>query len=86
MAPEATGEILPTLPNPGNKILTLEEKLDGQKQVKTLESQRNARHRALFDAQDEIDSHRGQLIAEIEGELQQRVSQKMLFSIRWSLT
>ena len=25
------------------------------------------------------------LIAEIEGKLQQRVSQKMLFSIRWSL-
>ena len=34
---------------------TLEEKLAGQKQVKALESQRNAKRRALFDAQDEID-------------------------------
>ena len=65
--------------------LTLEEKLAGQKQVKALESQRNARRRALFDAQINIDRRREQLIAEIEGKLQQRVSQKPLFSIRWSL-
>ena len=64
---------------------TLEEKLAGQKQVKALESQRNAKRRALFDAQDEIDGRREQLIAEIEGKLQQRVSHEMLFSIRWRL-
>jgi adenine-specific DNA-methyltransferase len=39
----------------------------------------------LFDAQDDIDRRREQLIAEIEGKLQQRVSKNMLFSIRWSL-
>jgi adenine-specific DNA-methyltransferase len=39
-----------------------------------------------FAGQDEIDRRREQLIAEIESKLQQRVSQKMLFSIRWSLT
>jgi hypothetical protein len=50
-----------------------------------MESQRNAKRRALFDAQDDIDRRREQLIAEIEGKLQQRVSQKMLFSIRWTL-
>ena len=42
-------------------------------------------HRALFDAQDDIDRRREQLIAEIEGKLQQRVSQRSLFSIRWKL-
>lgn len=61
------------------------EKLAGQKQVKALESQRNTKRRALFDAQDEIDRRREQLIAEIEGKLQQRVSQTTLFSIRWTL-
>jgi adenine-specific DNA-methyltransferase len=66
--------------------LTLEEKLAGQKQVKALESQRNAKRRALFDAQDDIDRRREQLIAEIEGKLQQRVSQTTLFSIKWSVT
>jgi hypothetical protein len=42
--------------------------------------------RALFDAQDDIDRRREQLIAEIEGKLQQRVMQTKLFSIRWALT
>jgi hypothetical protein len=41
--------------------------------------------RALFDAQDDIDRRREQLIAEIEGKLQQRASQMPLFSIRWRL-
>ena len=65
--------------------LTLEEKLAGQKQVKALESQRNAKRRALFDAQDDIDRRREQLIAEVEGKLQQRVSQEKVLAIRWSL-
>ena len=65
--------------------LTLEEKLDGQKQIKSLEAERGKRRRALFDAQDEIDQRRDQLIAEIEGKLQQRVSTQQLFTIRWSM-
>ena len=66
--------------------LTLEEKLAGQKQIKALEAQRNAKRRTLFDAQDDIDRRREQIIADIEGKLQQRVSQTKLFSIRWKLT
>lgn len=65
--------------------LTLEEKLAGQKQIKALESERGKRRRALFDAQDEIDRRREQLIAEIEGKLQQKVSSEQLFTIRWSV-
>ncbi|GEM_PF-3256247 len=61
------------------------EKLAGEKEVKALESQHNAKRRALFDAQDDIDRRREHFITEIEGELQQRVSQTPLFSIRWSL-
>ena len=44
--------------------LALEEKLAGQKQVKALESQRNSKRRALFDAQDDIDRRREQLISQ----------------------
>jgi hypothetical protein len=66
--------------------LTLEEKLAGQKQIKVLEAECGKRRRALFDAQDEIDRRREQLIGEIEDKLQQRVSQTTLFSIRWRLT
>jgi hypothetical protein len=65
--------------------LTLEDKLAGQKQVKVLEQQRNAKRRALFDAQDEIDRQRERLIAEIEGKLQQRTSLIELFKVRWKL-
>jgi adenine-specific DNA-methyltransferase len=65
--------------------LSLEEKLEGQKQIKALESQRNGKRRALFDAQDEIDRRREQLIAEIEGKLRQRTSLIELLRIRWQL-
>ena len=65
--------------------LTLEEKLAGQKQVKQLESQRNEKRRKLFDAQDEIDHKRGDLIAEIEGKLKQDVLIKTVFAVRWVL-
>jgi len=54
--------------------------------ARVMKCQRNAKRRALFDAQDDIDRRREQLIADIEGKLQQRVSQTNLFSIRWKLT
>lgn len=65
--------------------LTLEEKLAGQKQIKAIEAQRGKRRRALFDAQDEIDRRREQLINEIEGKLQQKVSSHQLFAVRWKV-
>jgi len=66
-------------------VLTLEEKLAGQKQIKTLEAQHNQKRRSLFDAQDEIETRRDRLISEIEGKLQQHSSVTQLFSVRWRL-
>jgi adenine-specific DNA-methyltransferase len=65
--------------------LTLEEKVAGHKQIKALEAERGKRRRALFDAEDEIDRRREQLIAEIEGKLQQKVTTQQLFAIRWKV-
>jgi len=65
--------------------LTLEEKLAGQKQIKALESQRNQKRRTLFDAQDEVDRQREELIAQIEGKLTQVTQLGRLFVIRWTL-
>jgi adenine-specific DNA-methyltransferase len=65
--------------------LTLEEKLAGQKQIKTLESQRNEKRRSLFEAQDRVDHQREELIANIEGKLTQRSDLTELFTLRWSL-
>jgi adenine-specific DNA-methyltransferase len=66
--------------------LTLEEKLAGQKQVRALEGQRNEKRRALFDAQDRVDKQREELIAKIEGKLQQHIALARLFAIHWTLT
>lgn len=65
--------------------LTLEDKLAGQKQIKALEGQRNAKRKSLFEAQDEVDQRRERLIAEIEGKLSQKATRETLLSIRWRL-
>lgn len=65
--------------------LSLEEKLEGQKQIKALESHRKERRRNLFDAQDEIDQNRECLIEKIEGKLKSKSTEEMLFTIRWNL-
>jgi len=66
--------------------LTLEEKLEGQKKIKALEAQRNHRRRSLFDAQDQVDRQREELIASIEGKLSQKVERRELLVLRWTLT
>jgi adenine-specific DNA-methyltransferase len=64
---------------------TLEAKLAGQKQVKSLEVQRNQRRKSLFEAQDDIDRRRGELIAAMEKKLLQSVNVQPLFTVRWTL-
>jgi len=65
--------------------LTLEDKLAGQKQIRALEGQRNDKRRSLFDAQDQVDKQRDELIVAIEGKLSQSVKTERLFAIRWFL-
>ena len=65
--------------------LTLEDKLAGQKRIKELESQRNQKRRSLFDAQDQVDKQRDELITQIEGKLVQRTKSEQMFTIRWRL-
>ncbi|MHB8389756.1 MAG: helicase-related protein [Acidobacteriaceae bacterium] len=65
--------------------LTLEEKLAVQKQVRAIEGQRNQKRRALFDAQDQVDQQREELIAKIEGKLAQKAQLEHLFQLRWTL-
>lgn len=65
--------------------LTLEQKLANQRQIRTLEATRNHKRRSLFDAQDQIDTQRANLIADIEANLEQKVEVAQLFVVRWSL-
>jgi adenine-specific DNA-methyltransferase len=64
---------------------SLEEKLAGQKKIKSLEAQRTQKRRALFEAQDEVDKRRETLIAAVEGKLAQNVASEQVFTIRWKL-
>ncbi len=65
--------------------LTLEEKLAGQKQIKALEAQRSQKRRSLFDAQDQVDKQREELIAKVEAKLTQQSGLTNLFAVRWRL-
>jgi superfamily II DNA or RNA helicase len=69
----------------GIAAATLEEKLDGQKRVRALETLRGEKRRSLFDAQDAVDSQRDELIAQIEAKLEQKSSRQQLFVIRWRI-
>ena len=66
--------------------LSLEEKLAGQKALKALEAERSTKRRSLFDAQDQIDAQRAELIAQVEGKLEQTVEISELFAVQWRLT
>jgi adenine-specific DNA-methyltransferase len=65
---------------------TLEEKLAGQKQVRALESERNQKRRSLFDAQDDLERRRDELIASVEAKLRRALDLRELFAIEWRLS
>ena len=65
--------------------LTLQAKLEGQKQLKALEATRSQKRRALFEAQDDVDRRRDDLITTVEQQLRQELSCKELFAVRWVL-
>lgn len=65
--------------------LSLDEKLQYQKEIKTLEAQRNTKRKALFNAQDDIDIRRGELISEMEAKLSMDYNRETLFEIEWRL-
>ena len=64
---------------------TLEEKISWQKKQRELEGKRSKLRRELFARQDEIDEQRNNLSSQLEAQLQQRVEERMLFTIEWKL-
>jgi len=65
--------------------ITLEDKLALQKRVKELEAERNQARKRLFDAQDEIDVKRDEIISGIEEELKVNETRQVVLLIRWKL-
>jgi adenine-specific DNA-methyltransferase len=64
---------------------TLPEKLEQQKKIKNLESQRTMKRRSLFSEQDRIELQRDDLIMRLEKKLKQSVTHEQVFIIRWSI-
>lgn len=65
--------------------VALAEKLEAQKLIKTLEAKRNTKRRQLFEAQDDVDRKRAELIEEIEHQLKAKTSIEPIFTLRWTL-
>lgn len=65
--------------------VALAEKLEAQKQIRTLEGTRNTKRRRLFEAQDEVDRRRAELIEDIQHQLQMKTRLDRVFTLRWSL-
>lgn len=64
---------------------TLEEKIELQRQQKTLDTERMNMRRKLFEAQDAIDVERDKLIKNAEKYLQKPVKSKIIFAIDWRI-
>jgi len=67
------------------KIIELEAKIKVQRQIKDMERKRNEMRRQLYDAQDDVDEKKEQLIERVEAQLKQRSYLTKLFTIRWKV-
>lgn len=67
------------------KIVNLEEKLKTQREIKDSEKKRNEMRKQLYDAQDEVEAKKEQLLEQIEAQLKQRSILQTLFVISWKI-
>lgn len=63
----------------------LTEKLSAQKRLKQAEAERNKKRRDLYDAQDQIDQRREELIGKIESQLKMNVKEEAIFVLHWKV-
>ena len=67
------------------KILSLEDKVKAQREIKEMEKKRNSLRQNLYQAQDEVDVKKEKLIDEIEARLKQKTTKSRLFLVRWKV-
>ena len=63
----------------------LEKKVELHKQAKDLERKRTEKRRSLFDAQDEVDRKKDELIGQVEARLKQKTQVQEVFALRWNV-
>ena len=67
------------------KIVNLDEKVKEQRRIKDMEKKRKEMRKKLYDAQDDVDKRKEELLERIEAQLKQKTHLKSLFSIRWKI-
>ena len=67
------------------KMAHLEEKVAEHRLIKELETQRAEKRQRLYEAQDEVDARKEDLLSSVERMLQQKTQQTELFTIKWRM-
>lgn len=67
------------------KMAHLEEKVAEHRLIKDLETQRAEKRQRLYEAQDEVDTRKEDLLSSVERMLQQKTQQTELFTIKWRI-
>jgi hypothetical protein len=63
----------------------LEEKVKIQRLIKDLEKKRSEKRMNLYQAQDDVDAKKEDLLSKVEAMLAQKVQQTKLFTIKWRI-
>ncbi len=67
------------------RIVNLEEKLKVQREIKDSERKRNEMRKKLYEAQDEVEIKKEDLLKKVEAQLKQRSKLETLFTISWKI-
>ena len=67
------------------KAASLDAKVAAQRHIKILETKRNDMRKKLFEAQDNVEERKDDLLNAVEARLRQTVEEKRLFLLRWKL-
>ena len=65
------------------KMARLNEKVVAQRVIKDLEKKRAEKRQNLYEAQDDVDAKKENLLSSVEKMLEQKIEQEELFTIRW---
>ena len=67
------------------KIVDLTDKLKVQREIKDSEKKRNEMRRKLYEAQDDVDVKKENLLERVEAQLKQKSTLQTLFTISWKI-
>mgnify|MGYP003295500480 CR=1 FL=1 len=67
------------------RMSSLADKVAAQREIKEMERKRAEKRMNLFEAQDEIDAKKEDLLVKIEQMLEQKIDEEELFTIRWRI-